>query len=408
MAEQTDEEIIKEVGLEASSDTNEDELLEELTADDDLAGRVVLNWEAPVTPYATILGYTIYQVTTPGVTATASATLSTTLDQISGITITNPGASYITAPTVTISAPTGQQPQINAAAVATITNGIVTSITITNNGDGYNVPPTVTLSAPAVNSLVDSSTTLTPVIADTLDATTTYSIPVTDPASTYSYAVAPITIHGSTILGAAITSISPELIFEGTLIDIPNEVNPNQAPILFTKTVVGNNTNLMLTYSSALDITCETTTPFTSGKNTYANLAETSLGNGKVFHTISFQNSDNTVVDVMCYDQTDPTIKGQARITQNIIPLKLQVDDFQNNVFGTGTTFGAIDLVTLIVVIVSMMAFNRKNPAVGLSVMAGMLGILSIFQIVQWETTALGGIILVVFLAWTKGVKRNG
>jgi hypothetical protein len=378
-----------------------------LTADDGIPGSIVLDWTAPSQPYATILGYTIYQVVTPGVTATATATLSTTLDQISSITIVNPGASYITAPTVTISAPTGQQPQTNAAAIATITNGIVTSITITNNGDGYNTVPTVTISAPSVNTLVDSSTTLTPIVADTLSVTPTYSVPVTDPSATYSFAVAPITIHGSTILGAAIVSINPELVIEGTVIDIPTGINPSQAPILFTKTSVGNNTNLMLTYGSALDVTCETTTPFTSGKTTYANLAETPIGGGKVSHTISFQNSENSIVDVMCYDQTDPTINGQARITQNIIPLKNQMDDFSNNIFGTGSSFAAIDLMTLIVVIVGMIGFNRKNPAVGLGLMAGVLGILSVFQIITMETTAIGGFILIVFLAIIMGLKNR-
>ena len=378
-----------------------------ITADDGLAGRIVLDWDAPATPYGSILGYTIYEVTAPGITATADATLSTTLDQLSAIYITNPGASYVTAPTVTISAPGGVAPFVTATATATITNGLVTGITITNNGDGYNTPPTVTLSPPAVNTLVVSSTVLTPVVADTLSATPTYSIPITDPANTYAFAVAPITVHGSTILGAAIVSISPEMIFEGLAVNIPNETNPIQNPILFAKTVTGNNTNVVLTYDSSLNITCETTTPFTSGKTTYPNLSETPIGNGKVTHTMTFQNSDNSIVDMMCYDQSDPTIKGQDRITQNVIPLKNQVDDFSNNVFGTGSTFAGLDLMTLVVVIVGMIGFNRRNPAVGLALMGGMLGILSILGIIQWQTTAIGGIVLMVFLGIIQGRKRR-
>jgi hypothetical protein len=208
-------------------------------------------------------------------------------------------------------------------------------------------------------------------------------------------------------LGAAIVSINPELVIEGTVISIPTGINPSQAPFIFTQTVSGNNTNLVMTYGSALDVTCETTTPFTSGKTTYANLAETPIGNGKVSHTMTFQNSENSIVDVMCYDQTDPTINGQARITQNIIPLKNQMDDFSNNIFGTGSSFAAIDLMTLIVVIVGMIGFNRKNPAVGLGLMAGVLGILSVFQIITMETTAIGGFILIVFLAIIMGLKNR-
>lgn len=378
-----------------------------ITADDGLAGTIALSWTAPAAPYGSILGYTIYQVTAPGTAATATAILSTTLDQISSITITDPGALYLSAPTVTISAPGGVAPFTTATATAVITGGVVTGITVTNAGDGYNTPPTVTISAPAGNTIVGSSTVLTPVISDTLSTLTTHSLPVADPAATYSFAVAPITVHGSTILGAAVVSISPEMIFEGLTIDIPNETNPNQVPIIFTQTAVGNNTSLMLTYSSSLNVTCETTTPFTSGKTTYANLAETPLGNGKVTHTMTFQNSENSIVDVFCFDQGDATVNGQARITQNIIPLKTQMDDFSNNVFGTGSTFAAIDLMTLIVVIVGMIGFNRKNPAVGLALMAGILGILSLFQIIALETTAIGGIILVVFLAIIMGLKNR-
>jgi len=284
---------------------------------------------------------------------------------------------------------------------------VVTGITVTNVGDGYNTPPTVTISVPAGNTIVGSGTVLTPVISDTLSTLTTHSLPVADPAATYSFAVAPITVHGSTILGAGIVSISPDQVFEGITINIANEVNPVQAPIIFTKTVIGNNTNLMMTYGSSLNLTCETTTPFTTGKTTYANLAETPLGNGKVTHTMTFQNSDNTIVDVFCFDQSNPTVNGQARITQNIIPLKTQMDDFSNNVFSTGSTFAAIDLMTLVVVIVGMIGFNRKNPAVGLALMAGILGILSIFQIITMTTTAIGGFILIVFLAIIMGLKNR-
>jgi hypothetical protein len=378
-----------------------------LSADDGTAGRIVLDWTAPATPYGSIIGYTIYQVTAPGTTATATATLSTTLDQISSISITNTGALYLSAPTVTISAPTGVAPFTTATATATITGGVVTGIAITNVGDGYNTPPTVTLSQPVGNTIVGASTVLTPVISDTLSTLTTYSIPVTDPSATYFFAVAPVTVHGGKILGAGIVSISPEQVFEGLTINISDEINPIQVPILFAKTVVGNNTNMMITYDASLDLTCETTTPFTSGKNTYPNLAETPLGNGKVTHTMTFENSDNSIVDVMCFDQNDSTINAQARVSQNNIPLKTQMDDFNNNVFGTGNSFAGIDLMTLIVVVVGMIGFNRKNPAVGLALMGGILGILSILQIVQWETTAIGGIILVIFLGITMGLKNR-
>ena len=54
-----------------------------------------------------------------------------------------------------------------------------------------------------------------------------------------------------------------------------------------------------------------------------------------------------------------------------------------------------------------MIGFNRKNPAVGLALMGGLLGILSILQIIALETTAIGGFVLIVFLAIIMGMKNR-
>jgi Putative Flp pilus-assembly TadE/G-like len=60
-------------------------------------------------------------------------------------TITNAGAGYTSAPTVTFSAPTGTS-RVTATGTATISGGKVTGITVTNLGSGYTVMPTITLS----------------------------------------------------------------------------------------------------------------------------------------------------------------------------------------------------------------------------------------------------------------------
>jgi hypothetical protein len=65
---------------------------------------------------------------------------------VKSVIITNPGAGYITAPTVTFTAaPTGGT---TATGTATITDGKVTGVTITNPGSKYIFGPTVTFTAP--------------------------------------------------------------------------------------------------------------------------------------------------------------------------------------------------------------------------------------------------------------------
>ncbi|MDM1556253.1 hypothetical protein PYS58_20220 [Chryseobacterium indologenes] len=80
-----------------------------------------------------------------GVSATATATVSG--GTVNGITITNGGSGYITAPTVNFY---GGGPIVNggtkARATANITNGTITSITINNGGSGYTSAPTLVIS----------------------------------------------------------------------------------------------------------------------------------------------------------------------------------------------------------------------------------------------------------------------
>jgi len=70
---------------------------------------------------------------------------------ITSITVRGGGSGYLSAPTVTIAAPTSGT---TAVATATITAGVVTAITVTNAGSGYSVanPPAVTIAAPKVPS----------------------------------------------------------------------------------------------------------------------------------------------------------------------------------------------------------------------------------------------------------------
>ena len=64
------------------------------------------------------------------------------------VTITNPGTGYVTAPTVTFSAPQ-MAGGTTATGVAVITGGVVTGVTITNPGSGYTTAPIATFALPS-------------------------------------------------------------------------------------------------------------------------------------------------------------------------------------------------------------------------------------------------------------------
>ena len=70
---------------------------------------------------------------------------------VTSITVRGGGSGYLSAPTVTIAAPTSGT---TATATATITAGVVTAIAVNNAGSGYSVanPPAVSIAAPKVLS----------------------------------------------------------------------------------------------------------------------------------------------------------------------------------------------------------------------------------------------------------------
>lgn len=74
----------------------------------------------------------------------ASATATINKHKVKSLTITNAGADYATAPTITIAAPPAGG--VQATATATVSGGAITAITIGNKGSGYVDAPEVTLS----------------------------------------------------------------------------------------------------------------------------------------------------------------------------------------------------------------------------------------------------------------------
>jgi FtsP/CotA-like multicopper oxidase with cupredoxin domain len=84
--------------------------------------------------------YSFGATVAPGaVTAEATATVDPKTGGITGITVTNPGSGYTSAPAVTVTSP-GVTPTTPAAATAVISTGVVSSITVDESGFGFKAP----------------------------------------------------------------------------------------------------------------------------------------------------------------------------------------------------------------------------------------------------------------------------
>uniref|UniRef100_A0AAT9J973 ORF7 n=1 Tax=Nitrosopumilaceae spindle-shaped virus TaxID=3065433 RepID=A0AAT9J973_9VIRU len=138
----------------------------------------------------------------------------------------------------------------------------------------------------------------------------------------------------------------------------------------------------------------------------------------------NFQDVDNEVIEIECapqQSQQDDGVSAKYVMTQNTlgtlqqdgtystglpnIPLVTQVTNFTAGEYGTDGDFGAIDIVGLFVILVSMVGFNRVSPIVGVLISASTIFALSFFGLIAIPTVIIGVIGLVIFLAW--GITRN-
>jgi sugar lactone lactonase YvrE len=129
----------------------------------------------------------------------------------------------------------------------------------------------------------------------------------------------------------------------------------------------------------------------------------------------SFQNVDNEVIEVECAPQQstqDDGVSGKYVLTQNNIvtglpniPLVTQITNFSTGSYGTDGDFGALDIVGIFVIMISMVGFNRVSPIVGVLISASLIFVMAFFGIITIPTVVIGVIGLVIFLAW--GITRN-
>ena len=134
---------------------------------------------------------------------------------ISTIGITNAGAGYTTAPTVTISAP-NQTNGVQATAVASISNasGTIISAQVTNIGSGYTSLPTVTIAPPSSQFGVQAQG------SPTISGGNVVAITITNPGSGYT------TAPSITITGGGGSSATANAVLGSGLVSAITITNP--------------------------------------------------------------------------------------------------------------------------------------------------------------------------------------
>lgn len=249
------------------------------------------------------------------------------------------------------------------------------------------------------------------------EPTTSTVISGLNPTVEYSFRVSANTIHGTNTTGGNIANAtaSSEIAVGDLSFDPGN--NQDVEPIWYENYIVDDTTNnVQVRYDSALTVDCTITERIANNVSTYTGLSETAAV-GYVYHNFTVTNAGNDILDWDCYDQTDSTINGQYALSQSEassgvggaanIPMFSLMANFTGGLYGTEGEFAGIDLITLFIVIISMLGFNKKNPALGVGIMATLLGAAWYYELIPWTSGVLGGIAVVVVLAIGQGLKKD-
>jgi len=238
---------------------------------------------------------------------------------------------------------------------------------------------------------------------------TDHTIAVTDLNynTQYSFRGSAITEHGINVTGANIangtTSIDLSTV-NATIgaIDI-DAINPLRInPISFTRTDTSNPNNekdnsvlVNVTYPGFYDLNCNVDQKFSNTNANYTSMNGTAISGSENQVSFNFTNTSNEVVTLRCYDSVTG-VGSTFVITNDDFVLLDVLADLRSGEYGSAFKFGELDMITLLILIISMIAFNRKDPTVGLIMniiiilSAGFFGFISFFSVMLGATvTAL-------------------
>jgi hypothetical protein len=281
-------------------------------------------------------------------------------------------------------------------ATPTAISDIILTFTQPNTLYGYLTGYNINYTTPQSNN------PLTVYVSTTGSSDVAYTLTGLTPQVDYSFRVAAITIHGKNVTGALVVNATSADNFEVGNLVIPPGTDSSPLAISFEVVPLnGTASDLIVTYDSTYDLACDFSYVIRNANQTYSGLTENAISGTSVYSNFTLEGINNDIIDIYCWNQLNNSTNARERLGQtgSSVPLFDQIDSFQTGAFGTTGKFGAFDLITLIIVIVSMIGFNRDHPEVGVSIMAAMIGVCAYYGIIEWETTLTGAVILVVALA---------
>ena len=215
-----------------------------------------------------------------------------------------------------------------------------------------------------------------------------------------SFRVSAVTSHGTNSSGNIVNATAFSDFTIGS-ITVVNASNTNIVDVRFESAVVGSTTTVDVIYPNTVsDFRCDLAYQYAMTNQTYSGLTATAYDTDYDTSEFNLVDANNEVITFYCWDASAPTVEGTYQVSQTSFPFIDQAMLFRDGTtFKTDGDFGGIDLITLIVIIVSMVGFNRTNPAAGLIISVMILGATSYFGLIEIPTIVMSAFVLIVMLA---------
>lgn len=178
----------------------------------------------------------------------------------------------------------------------------------------------------------------------------------------------------------------------------PDVTNPDVTPIRYERTDINaTHTTLTVIYDADYDMTCDFRFQNEQSSASYYPLTPEVYDSSHNSTDFTLINPEDDITRVTCRDITTNSSANYV-IMQSDFPLLEQIANFRNGTYGTQGQFGAFDLITIAVLFVSMIGFNRVNEAVGAIINMSIIGALAYFEIITLPTVIFGAIAVVIMI----------
>lgn len=183
--------------------------------------------------------------------------------------------------------------------------------------------------------------------------------------------------------------------------DVSGENSERMGIIYQRDDINSTQTVVSVIYDSTYTVDCDILYRLSQTETTYQNLSGTGYSTSQDIFDFIFNDSGNEVITIDCRDR-DTNDTARYVITQDgSFVLLDMIENFRNGAYGTTGMFGSLDLITLLIIVISMIGFNRVNETVGAIFCAAIIGFTAYFEIITFPTIFLGAIILIVMLVVT-------